>query len=110
MPRPASATSRFAVSARSGGRGAPGGGWFLAGTFTTIGGKARAGLAGTTATGAVGGWNPKPKGGRVTAMALSPMAPSCTSRAPSSIAATPRMGFAALTTADLHLTSWPPVA
>ncbi len=87
----------------------PGGGWFLAGTFTTIGGKARAGLAATSATGAVGGWNPKPKGGRVTAMALSPdgsvlyLAGTFTS-----IAATPRTGFAAFTTADLQLTSWAP--
>ncbi|MEP6758536.1 MAG: hypothetical protein ABJB55_05020 [Actinomycetota bacterium] len=87
----------------------PGGGWFVAGSFTTIGGKSRAGLAVTTAGDLVGGWNPKPTGGNVTDLALSPdgsvlyLAGTFTA-----IGATPRDGFAAFTTADLKLTAWAP--
>jgi hypothetical protein len=36
------------------------GGWYVAGSFTTVGGVARANAAHITATGAVTNWNPKP--------------------------------------------------
>ena len=87
----------------------PGGGWFLGGTFSTIGGKSRGHLATTTGAGAVGGWNPKAKGGTVAAMALSPdgsvlyVGGSFTA-----IGSAARDGLAAFTTADLKLTSWAP--
>jgi hypothetical protein len=87
----------------------PGGGWFLGGSFSTIGGKSRGHLATTTSSGTVGGWNPKAKGGTVEAMALSPdgsvlyVAGSFTA-----IGASARDGLASFTTSDLKLTSWAP--
>jgi hypothetical protein len=87
----------------------PGGGWFLGGSFSTIGSTSRGQLATTTPSGLVGGWNPKAKGGTVEAMALSPdgavlyVAGSFTA-----IGANARDGLAAFTTSDLKLTSWAP--
>ncbi|MFL5791478.1 MAG: hypothetical protein ACJ76A_08230 [Actinomycetota bacterium] len=87
----------------------PGGGWFLGGSFSAIGGKARGGLAATTAADAVSGWNPKAVGGAVLTMALSPDASILyVGGTFTSIGSSARDGLAAFTTADLKLTSWAP--
>lgn len=87
----------------------PGGGWFLGGTFSSIGGKSRGHLAATTAAGAVAGWNPKAKGGAVAAMALSPDGSVLyVGGAFTAIGSSARDGLAAFTTADMKLTSWAP--
>ena len=87
----------------------PGGGWFLGGSFSSVGGKSRGGLAATTAAGAVAGWNPKAQGGAVAAMALSPDGSVLyVAGAFTAIGSAARDGLAAFTTADMKLTSWAP--
>jgi hypothetical protein len=48
----------------------PNGGWYVGGSFSRVNGQPRRGLAYFRPDGALGGWNPKPSGGAVQAMAV----------------------------------------
>jgi DNA-binding beta-propeller fold protein YncE len=85
------------------------GGWYVGGSFTLVGGQARGGLAYIKPDGAVASWNPKPVGGRVLALALSPDGSTLyVGGSFTTLKGQPRAGLASFSSATNQMTSWAP--